>query len=421
VTGLLKLEDARVQQLYLKDGKLNSFALLILGRVRDLPVEKQKVVFEKLALYLQGQAVDFKEYPKSGRIATALLKLRAAGVPEIPAKVDQAQADGAGQDDRAMRGDWKITASDTDLRGDLLQIAARENILVFEDIETDKKANDIIYKMYSKIGSDIIMQIADSIALVYDVDLLGKEMGSSPEETRLFLEIEPKVRKIMFLHKGKETVYFNKSLMEEVFHVLEGDVVLDAEWSGENRKNIRDAMEIVNDFLQLMFYPRDRVQFFESSYTNWNLQTRLFFLEKYRDTKGRNPNYQLREIIEDLAKDITQDSSIRRILGAETFPFEKYLRILLRHEKFSQYQPLFKSIKDPAQISDNLGGIDLNPAQLDLLLKGDAGQLQFKLTPAQMQMLNQNIDGFVPVILNVQPVADVPLFLGLVENEKTAS
>jgi hypothetical protein len=36
-------------------------------------------------------------------------------------------------------------------------------------------------------------------------------------------------------------------------------------------------------------------------------------------------------------------------------------------------------------------------------------------------MLNQNISGFTPLIINVQPVSDVPMFLGLAGKEKKNS
>jgi len=77
------------------------------------------------------------------------------------------------------------------------------------------------------------------------------------------------------------------------------------------------------------------------------------------------------------------------------------------------------------EVSKN-GGIDLTPANMNLEVKkeiasslknaprNDTG-IKFHLDPAQLQQL-QNSTGFVPVIINVQPLKSLTEFLGL--NEK---
>ena len=59
------------------------------------------------------------------------------------------------------------------------------------------------------------------------------------------------------------------------------------------------------------------------------------------------------------------------------------------------------------------GGIDLNTGAMDLRLRGDGGEIRFELTPAQVEMIRQGISGFVPVILEVKPMDNMPFFLGL--------
>jgi broad specificity phosphatase PhoE/ribosomal protein S18 acetylase RimI-like enzyme len=62
-----------------------------------------------------------------------------------------------------------------------------------------------------------------------------------------------------------------------------------------------------------------------------------------------------------------------------------------------------------------VGGINLNPANLNLEVRNDGGEIKFDFDPAQVE--NLKVDGFIPVILNVQPVKDLPLLLGIKEEE----
>jgi len=57
----------------------------------------------------------------------------------------------------------------------------------------------------------------------------------------------------------------------------------------------------------------------------------------------------------------------------------------------------------------NTGGINLNPASLDLQIKRDANWVPLPMD--QQPILNMKIDGFSPVIINIAPV-NVPLLLG---------
>lgn len=59
------------------------------------------------------------------------------------------------------------------------------------------------------------------------------------------------------------------------------------------------------------------------------------------------------------------------------------------------------------------GGIDLNPQLLDLQIKRDDTGIPL---PIQQQPIgDMNIDGFLPVIINVAPVTNLPLLLGLAD------
>lgn len=59
--------------------------------------------------------------------------------------------------------------------------------------------------------------------------------------------------------------------------------------------------------------------------------------------------------------------------------------------------------------AETVGGIDLSKDQLDLEIRGEQIPLKFKFDPAQLQ--NIQIEGLTPVILNIVPVTNLPLFL----------
>jgi hypothetical protein len=60
------------------------------------------------------------------------------------------------------------------------------------------------------------------------------------------------------------------------------------------------------------------------------------------------------------------------------------------------------------------GGIDLNSIDKDLQTK-ENGEIKFTIDPAMLEEL-QNAPGFVPVIINIQPLTDLPTFLTTAAN-----
>jgi len=58
------------------------------------------------------------------------------------------------------------------------------------------------------------------------------------------------------------------------------------------------------------------------------------------------------------------------------------------------------------------GGIDLTAANMNLQTQSNGGEIKFHLDPAMLQQL-QNAPGFVPVIINIQPMTSLRQFLGL--------
>jgi len=63
------------------------------------------------------------------------------------------------------------------------------------------------------------------------------------------------------------------------------------------------------------------------------------------------------------------------------------------------------SDEDPSQ----LGGIDFNPQNMDLNVDGDQMEINF---PPDSDYNGMVVDGFIPVIINISPVNNIPMLLG---------
>lgn len=63
-------------------------------------------------------------------------------------------------------------------------------------------------------------------------------------------------------------------------------------------------------------------------------------------------------------------------------------------------------------VNKDLGGIDLTQANKYLQTKNGDGEIKFHMDPAMLRQF-QNAPGFVPVIINIQPMNDLRTFLGL--------
>ena len=63
----------------------------------------------------------------------------------------------------------------------------------------------------------------------------------------------------------------------------------------------------------------------------------------------------------------------------------------------------------------NPGGIDLNPAMMNLQIKRDKNWVPLPIS--QQQIENINVEGFFPVIINITPVISLPMLLGLADED----
>jgi hypothetical protein len=62
---------------------------------------------------------------------------------------------------------------------------------------------------------------------------------------------------------------------------------------------------------------------------------------------------------------------------------------------------------------ENLGGINLDPKLLDLQIKRDGNGVPLPLP--QQPIGEMHIEGFIPVIINITPVTNLPMLLGIVD------
>jgi len=66
-------------------------------------------------------------------------------------------------------------------------------------------------------------------------------------------------------------------------------------------------------------------------------------------------------------------------------------------------------------IDNNVGGIDFNPANMNLQTAGE--QVEFQLPFDVNELEHMNIHGFKPIIIQMRPIVNLPLLLGLVDEK----
>jgi len=78
--------------------------------------------------------------------------------------------------------------------------------------------------------------------------------------------------------------------------------------------------------------------------------------------------------------------------------------------RLKYFNERLKVAQDLAQSSK--GGIDFNPAKLNLQIQNSGNGIKFHIDPAMLAQL-QNAPGFTPVIINMQPLKNLQEFLGI--------
>ncbi|MBF0594833.1 MAG: tetratricopeptide repeat protein [Candidatus Omnitrophica bacterium] len=86
----------------------------------------------------------------------------------------------------------------------------------------------------------------------------------------------------------------------------------------------------------------------------------------------------------------------------------KLVRRILKGYKITQAENSADKAMNPNLMK---GGVDLTLGRMNVETRGDGGAITLKLDAAMLEQL-QNVAGFVPVIINVQPLGDLRMFLG---------
>lgn len=188
---------------------------------------------------------------------------------------------------------------------------------------------------------------------------------------RAFIVINPKLDDDMW----------HRTLFEEFFHALAG------EYGPLTLGLFGYTIEVINDFLMLMFFPPSQFPNFKSPYTQWSNSQKAALQKRYIEELGLNPNTDLRVIVEALRDDLKNNYRIqvgntRRILSKmlphprKATPETKkqfgksgveYLEhILLPRERFNQYQPLFPNWSLPVQTRSEVRVVPTIPISLGL-------------------------------------------------------
>jgi fructose 1,6-bisphosphatase len=97
-------------------------------------------------------------------------------------------------------------------------------------------------------------------------------------------------------------------------------------------------------------------------------------------------------------------------------PHEGYLRgdqaMSSLDDDFERANDIIKNV-DSAQAATPYGGIDLNPEFLKLQIKRDGRGIPLPMNLQSIETIK--IDGFVPLIINITPINNVPMLLGIAD------
>ena len=321
---------------------------------------------------------------------------------------------------------------------DLFRIAKAEKTAVLMTSSLENKILRFLRKSHPESYTADILS-AGFVLVRQDLEKMAQAMELSFDGLHKELDLLPGVEKVIVInqlprrHGGQHDFY--ATILEEVFHVLEGDVRSDKNW---NTSNHRGAAEAVNSFLQILFIPNNKLgKFLEVNKGSmyWSEAETKALMRRYRERSPFNPNMHIREILQQLKEDVENkkrimiegkrplisDVVLKRIGSSEGWLLE-YLEILLKYERFSSHQPLFEDwigteegfFEDRAMAAD-VGGIDLTADGVDIETHGDGVEMN---VPIDFENIDPDtITGYVPVIFQIVPITNLNLLLGL-EDEK---
>ena len=104
--------------------------------------------------------------------------------------------------------------------------------------------------------------------------------------------------------------------------------------------------------------------------------------------------------------------------GSEGAFINQSLRSMQAHLSPLDSDSALLTTDTPARRLDRVGGIDLNPTNMNLVTQGEDYELELPFDPDQVE--RQPITGFTPVIIHMVPISNIPQLLGLSEQEDSS-
>ena len=100
------------------------------------------------------------------------------------------------------------------------------------------------------------------------------------------------------------------------------------------------------------------------------------------------------------------------VLSGDESRFDMHFEGLVELNRQDQTKVFLGLYRDRAQLSKDVGGIDFNADKINLQIQHSGQGIKFKMDPAVLSEL-EKAPGFTPVIINIKPLENLRLFLGL--------
>ena len=274
-----------------------------------------------------------------------------------------------------------ITAFPT--QEDLLKVAKREKVMVFPGITGKHPVIKNLRQLDRDAALGFCSLVPGKFFTSHNLEELAQKNSISLGELRKRLDMPEWAESLIVtsvpLYSSDGEYSHRVLLLHEILHALEGDIFSHDLWEDDDGAQ-EGMVDIITDFLILMFVPRTEVDKFNDNlgYLSLTSKEKIALLDRYRDGPNINPNTSLRGILQRLQSDIQQDKSIdignraEKIIDLLMTPqdswdgfnnrgdFNKVFTILLQTERFSQHEYLFPLSRAVDESLVNKNNLDID-------------------------------------------------------------
>ena len=185
--------------------------------------------------------------------------------------------------------------------------------------------------------------------------------------------------------------------------------------SGRLKKKLDEAKKLGIEIIGVGFNTRDTEIFGEGHYIQLNAENAesivdaVLKIAKIKVQRGQLPKTDLSKLLgTSLSRAVENYQRTQEVSERKTSSDSELAKVVE------------KAVINGVGMADNAavapatgpGGIDLTPASMNLQTQSNGGEIKFYIDPAMLQKF-KNAPGFVPVIINVQPMTDLYAFLGI--------